>query len=81
MRHLAVGHAEVFSVVGNPLPTSLDRGGPAGDLMELNGWVCPQMLTRYGASVRAARARRTYDRIMNGEPWPWPRLDDQALSD
>jgi len=36
--------------------TWLDRGGPEGDLMELNGWVFPQMLTRYGASARAARA-------------------------
>ena len=44
--------------------------------MELNGWVSPQMLTRYGASARAARARRTYDRIMNGEPGPWPCLCD-----
>ena len=35
--------------------------------MELNGWVSPQMLT-HGASARAARARRTYDRIMDGEP-------------
>ena len=33
--------------------------------MELNGWSAPQMLTRYGASARAARARRTYDRIMD----------------
>jgi hypothetical protein len=24
----------------------------------------PQMLTRYGASARSARARRTYDRII-----------------
>jgi site-specific recombinase XerD len=48
--------------------TWLDRGGPEGDLMELNGWTSPQMLTRYGASARAARARRTYDRIMDGEP-------------
>jgi site-specific recombinase XerD len=43
--------------------TWLDRG-PEGDLMELNGWTSPQMLTRYGASARSARARRTYDRIM-----------------
>ncbi len=42
----------------------LDRGGPEGDLMELNGWTSPQMLRRYGASARSARARRTYDRIM-----------------
>jgi hypothetical protein len=30
--------------------------------MELNGWVSPQLLTRYGASARGARARRSYDR-------------------
>ncbi len=40
--------------------TWLDRGGPEGDLMELNGWA----FRRYGASARSARARRTYDRIM-----------------
>ena len=44
--------------------TWLDRGGPEGDLMELNGWTSPQMVRRYGASARSARARRTYDRIM-----------------
>jgi site-specific recombinase XerD len=44
--------------------TWLDRGGPEGDLMELAGWTSPQMLRRYGASARSARARRTYDRIM-----------------
>jgi integrase len=49
--------------------TWLDRGGPEGDLMELNGWTAPQMLRRYGARARSARARsararRTYDRIM-----------------
>jgi site-specific recombinase XerD len=46
--------------------TWLDRGGPEGDLMELNGRTSPQMLRRYGASARSARARRTYDRIMTG---------------
>jgi hypothetical protein len=44
--------------------TRLDRGGPEGDLMELNGWASPQMLRRYGVSARSARARRTYDRVM-----------------
>jgi site-specific recombinase XerD len=44
--------------------TWLERGGPEGDLMELNGWSSPQMLARYGASARSARARRTYDCIM-----------------
>jgi integrase/recombinase XerD len=46
--------------------TWLDRGGAEGDLMELSGWVSPQMLTRYGASARGARARRSYDRVMSG---------------
>jgi integrase len=43
----------------------LDRRGAERDLMELNGWTSPQMLTRYGASARGARARRSYDRIMD----------------
>jgi site-specific recombinase XerD len=45
--------------------TWLDRGGAPGDLMQLNGWSSPQMLTWYGASAAGARARRNYDRIMN----------------
>jgi integrase/recombinase XerD len=45
--------------------TWLDRGGAEGDLMELNGWSSQQMLARYGASARGARARRHYDLIMN----------------
>jgi integrase len=44
--------------------TWLDHGGAEGDLMELNGWSSPQMLRRYGASARSARARRSYDRVM-----------------
>lgn len=43
--------------------TWLERGGPEGDLMELNSWSSPQMLASYGAS-----ARRTYDRIMTDSP-------------
>jgi site-specific recombinase XerD len=43
----------------------LAQGGAEGDLMELNGWSSPQMLRRYGASARGARARRNYDLIMN----------------
>ena len=46
--------------------TWLERGGAEGDLMELNGWTSPQMLRRYGASARGARARRNYDRVMDG---------------
>lgn len=41
----------------------LDNGGSEGDLMALNGWKSPQMLRRYGASARSARARRGYDRV------------------
>jgi site-specific recombinase XerD len=48
--------------------TWLDRGGAKGDLMALNDWSSPQMLRRYGASARSARARRTYDRIMTDRP-------------
>ena len=53
---------------GTPSLTTGDRAGPEGDLMELNGWSSPQMLRRYGASARSARARRTYDRIMDESP-------------
>jgi integrase len=48
--------------------TWLYRGGAEGDLMELNGWTSPQMLRRYGASARSARARRSYDRVMEEAP-------------
>ena len=51
--------------------TWLDRGGPEDDLIKLCGWTSPQMLRRYGASARSARsarARRTYDRIMDDRP-------------
>jgi hypothetical protein len=36
--------------------------------MELNGWTSPQMLRRYGASARSARACRSYDRVMEDAP-------------
>jgi integrase len=52
--------------------TWLDRGGAEGDLMELNGWSSSQMLRRYGASARSARARRSYGRIMDDAP-SWAR--------
>jgi hypothetical protein len=41
------------------------KGGPVADL---NGRVSPQMLTRYGASARGARARRSYDLVMTDTP-------------
>ena len=50
--------------------TWLDRGGAERDLMELNGWTSPQMLTRYGASARGARARRSYDASWTTPPDP-----------
>jgi hypothetical protein len=42
------------------VPQDRDRAGHPSD--------CPQMLRRYGASARSARARRTYDRIMAADP-------------
>jgi integrase/recombinase XerD len=53
--------------------TWLDRGGAERDLMELNGWTSSQMLTQYGASARGARARRSYDRIMDDTTRTPPR--------
>jgi len=38
----------------------LANGGNEGDLMYLTGWKSRQMLTRYGASVAAERARGNY---------------------
>jgi hypothetical protein len=48
--------------------------------MELNGWASPQMLRRYGASARSARARRIYDRIMTDlKPPPHRRTGRPGL--
>jgi hypothetical protein len=33
--------------------------------MELAGWSTPQMIQVYGGTARGARARRSYDRVMN----------------
>ena len=60
---MMIGRADADSTSGSH--TWLDRGGVERDLMELNGWTSPQMLARYGASARGARARRSYDRIMD----------------
>jgi len=53
--------------VGHRQPHLAGPGRPQGDLMELNGWSSPQML-RYGTSARRARARRSYDRVMEERP-------------
>lgn len=45
----------------------LDQGGAEGDLMEMTGWTSRQMLDRYGASARNARALRSYDRLVIGD--------------
>lgn len=45
----------------------LDQGGAEGDLMEIAGWTSGQMLQRYGASARSARARKAYDRLQIGD--------------
>jgi integrase/recombinase XerD len=56
MRHLAVGHAEVFGRVGKPLPTSLDAGVPLRDVQEAASHADPRTTMRY------ARARGSLDR-------------------
>jgi integrase/recombinase XerD len=43
----------------------LDRGGAEGDLMALAGWSTPQMIEVYGGTARGARARRSYDHVMD----------------
>ena len=58
--------ADLFGGVAKLLSTSLNRGAAEGDLMELNGWSSPQMLARYGRSVRSVQARRHYDDIKGG---------------
>ena len=50
-------------MAGARLHRSLDA---EGDLMEVNGWTS----RRYGASARSARARRSYDRVMDDAPLP-----------
>jgi hypothetical protein len=48
--------------------TWLDRGGPEGDPVELNGWSSPQMLARYGAGARSARVLRPRSALALGLP-------------
>ena len=42
-------------------------GGNEDDLMQLMGWKSRQMLTRYGASAAAERAREAYRRLSPGD--------------
>ena len=56
MRHLAAGRAEVFSMVGNPLPTSLDAGVPLRDVQEVASHADPRTTMLYD------RARGSLDR-------------------
>lgn len=44
----------------------LVNGGNEGDLMQLAGWNSASMVSRYGASAAAERARSAYDRVMAG---------------
>jgi site-specific recombinase XerD len=52
--------------------TSLDRGGPEGDLMELNGWASPQdappLRRQRPQCPRPPRLRPHHDRHMNRPP-------------
>ena len=69
-RHAQAYRPQLWLGINDPGPMTASgiyqviARGAEGDLMELNGWTSPQMLRRYGASARSARARRSYDRIM-----------------
>ena len=45
----------------------LRGGGGETDLMRIMGWESPQMLTRYGASAGAERAREAHRRLGTGD--------------
>ena len=46
-------------------PAERCAAGARCSAADLNGWSSPQMLERYGASARGARARRSYDLVMD----------------
>lgn len=75
--HRYVGTLVRRAYVTSPPPPSLQphlarpRAGPS-DLLELNGWTSAQMLRRYAAGTRSARARRSCDRIMREAPLTEP---------
>jgi hypothetical protein len=68
--HAQAHRPQLWLGVNNRGPMTANGTGEArkGDLMEPNCWSSPQMLRRYGASARSARARRIYGRIMASSP-------------
>jgi hypothetical protein len=64
----ALPRSFTLSVLVPRVLREIGQGGAEGALMELNGWASAQMLRRYGASARSARARRSYDRVMEDTP-------------
>ncbi|HXL95154.1 MAG TPA: hypothetical protein VN969_40010 [Streptosporangiaceae bacterium] len=51
--------------------TRLDRGGPEGDLTELNGWTSPPTTASWTtASTQAAVAATAKSRRRPAAPWP-----------
>jgi integrase/recombinase XerD len=59
MRYIAAGRAEVFSVVGKPLPTSFDAGVDLRDVQIAARYADPRTTMRYD------RARQNLDRHPN----------------
>jgi hypothetical protein len=64
----ALPRSFTLSVLVPHVLREIGQGGAEGALMGLNGWTSPQMLRRYGASARSARARRSYDSVMEDSP-------------
>jgi len=59
------GARHALAVAGYLIKSALTWGG---SVRVATDGPAPQMLARYGASARSARARRTYDRIMTDSP-------------
>lgn len=62
-----IGHVHPHQLRHTYAHNYLAEGGNEGDLMHLAGWRSRQMLSRYGASAAAGRARDAYHRLGIGD--------------
>ena len=73
MWHLAVGRAEVFSVVGNPLPTSFDAGVDLRDVQIAARHADPRTTMRQSEPAAAWTGTPP-----TSSPLTWPPAPDPA---